>query len=84
MFSTHTRKSYDNKSLWVTANIKIENSRIQYLAEAVDDWLRDITTITSQNNTLHIIFVDERSISWINIENDFSGTRKKTKEKKLF
>lgn len=84
MFSPHARNSYDNKSLWATANVKIEDSRIQYLAEAIHDRLRDITTITSQNNTLHIIFVNERSISWINIENDFSGTRKKTKENKLF
>lgn len=51
---------------------------MQYLRKAINDGLRNISSITSQNQTLHVVFVDKGSISRIDIENNYNfETRQK-------
>lgn len=73
----HKERNYDNKRLALTTKAKT------YLTEAIDDRLRYISTITSQNQTLYVIFVHERSVGRINIENNYSATKSKEKENKV-
>lgn len=54
------------------------NLTIQYLREAINDGLWNISSITTQNQTLHVVFVDKCSISRIDIENNYNfETRQK-------
>lgn len=73
----HKERNYDNKRLPLTTKAKT------YLTEAIDDRLRYISTITSQNQTLYVIFVHERSVGRINIENNYSATKARKKRTKL-